>query len=425
MRRVVLVAMAVVLIVPLTATVGSTQAAVSDPTVPDWLNYINAFRATAAVSPFTENTDFSQAATEHAQYIVETDDLLGIGDPGNVCEVEDAEGAPSGCEKAAFRTPNIGHEEVINYWMSSAFHTIFTLNPLLLTTGYGSFEDASSAEYKFAAALVTTGVTTDRTYLHYPIMWPGPNSTIGTHTLNPFENPDALTSCPGYTHPAGFPITLQLRDAQTLVSTQLLKDGVPAEHCSFDATTYTNPDPAFQQIGRDVLSVGNAAAVIPRQELTEGSVYTVTFTVNGGAEHTWSFTAGAETHWSDQVVVGSQTAESLTGTTEDDAAFALGGDDVLDLGGGDDRVYAGIGNDTLTGGIGNDLVNGEAGTDDVQGGGGNDRLYGKGGKDKLKGGKGFDKLNGGAGLDVCIVDSRKEKRAAKNCEKIQLRRGHL
>ena len=420
-----LLAMTVVLIVPLTASVGRTQAASSDPTVPDWLNYINAFRATAAVSPFTEVPALSQAAREHAQYIVETDDLLGTGDPGNVCEVEDAEGAPSGCEKGAFRTPNVTDHEVINYWMSSAFHTIFTLNPLLLTTGYGSFGDNSSPEYKFAAVMSTTGTTTDRTYLHYPIMWPGPNSTIGTHTLNPFENPDALTSCPGYTHPAGFPITLQLRDPLTLVSTELLKDGVPAEHCSFDANTYANPDPALQQVGRDVLTVGNAAAVIPREELVEGSVYTVTFTVNGGAEHSWSFTAGTETHWSDQVVVGSQTPDSLTGTMEDDAAFALGGDDVLDLGAGDDRVYAGIGSDTLTGGIGNDLVNGEAGADTVNGGGGSDRLFGKGGKDKLKGGKGFDKLDGGGGLDVCVVDSRKEKRAARSCEKIQLRRGHL
>ena len=97
---------------------------------------------------------------------------------------------------------------------------------------------------------------------------------------------------------------------------------------------------------------------------------------------------------------------------------SVGGDwyDVLDLGAGDDRVYAGIGSDTLTGGIGNDLVNGEAGADTVNGGGGSDRLYGKGGKDKLKGGKGFDKLDGGGGVDVCIVDSRKEKRAAKRAK---------
>lgn len=424
MRRIVLLAMTVVLIVPLTATAGRTQTPSGDPSVPDWLNYINAFRATAAVSPLTEVPALSRAAAEHARYIVDTDDLLGTGDPGNICEV-DVEDAPSGCEKAAFRTPNVSDEEVINYWMSSAFHTIFTLNPLLLTTGYGSFEDASSAEYKFAAALVTTGTTTDRTYLSYPIMWPGPNSTIGTHTLNPFENPDALTSCEGYTHPAGFPITLQLRDPLTLVSTELLKDGVPVEHCAFDASTYTNPDPQLQEIGRGVLAVGNAAAVIPREELVEGSVYTVTFTVAGGAEHAWSFTAGTETQWSDQVVVGSQTPDTLTGTTEDDAAFALGGDDVLDLGAGDDRVYAGVGADTLTGGIGNDLVNGEAGADIVNGGAGGDSLYGKGGKDKLKGGKGFDKLDGGGGLDICIVDSRKEKRAAKSCEKIKVRRGHL
>ena len=423
MRRIATLLLATVLVVPLTASVGRSQTAPADPTVPDWLNYINAYRATAAVSPYTENPEYSAAAVLHARYIVQTDDLMGDGDPGNICDV-DVGGAPSGCEKAAFRSLPATDETIIDYWMSSAFHTIFTLNPLLLTTGYGSYEDGSSSGFKVAAALTTTGFTSDRTYLHYPIMWPGPNSTIGEDTLNPFENPDSLTSCPGYSHPAGFPITLQLRDAAPLGETELLKDGVPVEHCAFDGASYVNPDADMQQVGRDVLTLGNAAVMIPRQPLSVGSLYTVTF--NMGTEvHTWSFTAGTETLWRDQVVVGSQTAESLVGTTEDDATFALGGDDVIDSGEGDDRVYAGVGNDSLMGGLGNDLVNGEKGTDIVQGGAGNDRLFGKAGKDKLKGGKGLDRFDGGPGTDLCIVDSRKEKRAAKSCEKIQLRRGHL
>ena len=159
---------------------------------------------------------------------------------------------------------------------------------------------------------------------------------------------------------------------------------------------------------------------------------------------------------------GTDGDDDLDGTSGDDIIHLLGGDDTYNASGGNDSVYGETGNDKLAGGAGTDLLDGGAnndsltggdGGDTLKGGGGNDVLTGDGanqiarvaeyegaysasaggvdvllgggGRDKLVGGAGLDRLNGGPGSDLCIVDSRKEKRRAQSCETIRLRRGHL
>ena len=159
---------------------------------------------------------------------------------------------------------------------------------------------------------------------------------------------------------------------------------------------------------------------------------------------------------------GTDGNDDLEGTSDDDIVHLMGGDDTYNGNAGNDSVYGEIGNDKLAGGAGRDLLDGGANTDTLtggdgedtlKGGGGNDVLTGDGansiaradgtegryfaaaggvdvllgggGRDRLTGGIGLDRLNGGPGKDVCIVDSRKEKRRAQSCETIRLRRGHL
>ena len=157
-------------------------------------------------------------------------------------------------------------------------------------------------------------------------------------------------------------------------------------------------------------------------------------------------------------IAGSNSSETLSGTSDADSIEAFGGDDVIFDGNGNDTVLGGSGNDYLSatglgdddifyGGLGSDMVSyanvlgpvtinlatqtvigattgndqlvsidlaqGSQGNDQIIGNGldnildgraGNDAIYGGFGKDQLIGQMGNDSLYGGAGRDLARYD---------------------
>jgi hypothetical protein len=83
--------------------------------------------------------------------------------------------------------------------------------------------------------------------------------------------------------------------------------------------------------------------------------------------------------------------------------------DSLDGGTGNDTLRGGDGNDTLTGGTGTDALIGQEGNDWLLGGDGNDTLIGGVGNDTLSGGNSNDLLIGGFGDDSITGDSGNDK----------------
>lgn len=94
------------------------------------------------------------------------------------------------------------------------------------------------------------------------------------------------------------------------------------------------------------------------------------------------------------------TAESWTGTDDDDQFGGTAWRDTLIGGHGDDYLSGGGSGDRLKGGTGTDRLVGGPGWDTLRGGDGYDRLDGDGGRDKLIGGGGGDVLFGGRGNDL-------------------------
>jgi Ca2+-binding RTX toxin-like protein len=92
----------------------------------------------------------------------------------------------------------------------------------------------------------------------------------------------------------------------------------------------------------------------------------------------------------------------LNGTDKADTIFGLGGNDVLLGMGGNDLLDGGPGDDNLDGSTGKDKLKGQKGDDVLTGGAGDDVLIGGPGKDKLNGGKGNDSLIGNAGKDSLV-----------------------
>ena len=94
------------------------------------------------------------------------------------------------------------------------------------------------------------------------------------------------------------------------------------------------------------------------------------------------------------IIDGTDSGETLNGTTAYDLISAYGGDDV---------VYANSGNDIVYGGTGGDWLFGEIGNDSLYGEDGNDMLLGEAGDDYMDGGNGIDFIDYyGASLGVTV-----------------------
>ena len=97
--------------------------------------------------------------------------------------------------------------------------------------------------------------------------------------------------------------------------------------------------------------------------------------------------------------VGTNGADRLEGTAEDDQLIALDGNDVIRGRGGDDQIEASDGNDRACGGAGDDEISGEEGHDRLFGGKGRDEIEGGEGRDTIRGDAGADDLDGDEGSD--------------------------
>ena len=99
-------------------------------------------------------------------------------------------------------------------------------------------------------------------------------------------------------------------------------------------------------------------------------------------------------------ITGTDGAEELEGTPEDDVICAYGGNDVISGLGGNDTIYGDEGQDDIRGDAGGDILYGGSEKDTIRGNDGRDELRGEDGNDVLTGGSGRDVLNGGEGFDT-------------------------
>jgi len=110
----------------------------------------------------------------------------------------------------------------------------------------------------------------------------------------------------------------------------------------------------------------------------------------------------------EDVQIGSDGDDTLTGTDGNDFIAGGDGDDTIDGRAGDDTLHGDDGDDTVDGGAGHDNVHGDGGDDDLDGGDGSDLVHGGTGDDTLQGGDsadwGFDNLYGGFGSDSYVVN---------------------
>jgi pSer/pThr/pTyr-binding forkhead associated (FHA) protein len=291
---------------PLAAPPASPDATVyaANPADDSWLIPLNRYRKSAGLEPVPANPRFSRGDYLHSRYVVRNFGKeiaaranLGIGmhleDPSKPWYTAEGRAAGIAGDVDEMWNPrgDAAPSWAIDNWMQSPFHRLPILNPHLHSVGY-----ASVCEHGVCIASLNLESDIDPILsapapLSAPIEYPPGGATIKVKSFDG-EWPDPLSSCPGYTLPSGFPITIQLGSmVNPGVASYSLKRTEPAratlDACVFDGSDYNNSDPGTQAMIRNQLSSFGAIVIMPRTPFTAGS-YVMTIDA-GGHEYSWPF----------------------------------------------------------------------------------------------------------------------------------------
>jgi hypothetical protein len=262
------------------------------PAIPmDWLAKLNFYRSLAKVAPVAEDEKLSRGDQLHARYLVKNrvppDSRMHDEDPTNpwftaeglaAARMSDVIDPCAGCAP-------LSPAQAINWWVAAPFHRFSVLNLELKRIGYGEYQEAG-----MKANVISIGeVSFSKAGTIRPIMFPGDGATASLDPVSG-EWPDPMSACAGLRPPGGLPVTLALGpNVEAIVEKhRFTEDGRVLEHCAFDASTYTNPDAAAQQWGRNILKGFGGVVLIPRAPLTPGRRYAVDLRVSG-QNFRWSF----------------------------------------------------------------------------------------------------------------------------------------
>ncbi len=269
-----------------------------------WLDPLNRYRRSAGLTPVTENPRFSRGDYLHARYVAKNfgKQIAAHNNLGIEMHIEDPSKPWYSVEGAAAGRASDVDEMwdprgmaalswAIDNWMQSPFHRMPILNPHLHSVGYGYDCEGGVC----IAALNVNGdvdpILSTAAPFAKPIVYPPNGASIDINSFDG-EWPDPLTSCPGYSLPAGYPITIQFGSMVNPGATSVsLKRTEPApaaiRTCAFDGNTYRNPDPGTQKMVRYQLINFGAIVIMPRVPLSRGT-YSVTV-IAGGHDYSWSF----------------------------------------------------------------------------------------------------------------------------------------
>lgn len=274
-----------------------------------WLKPLNRYRQSVGLAPVTANPRLSRGDFLHSRYIAKNfgKQIAARVNLGAEMHFEDPSKPWYSAEgQAAGRSGDVDEmwnprgspqpSWAIDNWMQSPFHRLPILNPHLHSVGYGYYCEDGVCIAALNTASDADPIASVREPLAAPIEYPPNGASIDVNSFNG-EWPDPLTSCSGYSLPAGYPITIQLG---TMINpgitgfsfNRTAPIAAAIEACAFDSSTYSNPDPGTQRMAREELNNFGAIVIVPRSPLTAGT-YSVSITA-GGHSYSWSFSVVRE-----------------------------------------------------------------------------------------------------------------------------------
>jgi hypothetical protein len=269
----------------------TATATIPPPPQPEWLSFLNRFRAMANLPPVLDYEPYNLGSEIHSRYMVANDAAIAHSeDPTNPFYDPAGDLAAKNGNLFATSQTEANYIWSMNFWASAPFHLVDMLRPNLNNVGYGDYIEAGG-DVAMASVLDIGSDPGRVSEINYPVLFPGSGSRtwIVRHSL--YEWPDPLASCPGFSRPAGAPIVLFLGNGSRIPHIEnfrLSMGETPLDACIFDQTTYNNPDSWAEKTGRQILSHNNAVVIMPRHPLAADETYTVQVTANGETT-TWQF----------------------------------------------------------------------------------------------------------------------------------------
>jgi uncharacterized protein YkwD len=262
---------------------------------PEWLRYLNNFRAAARLPALREDSAWSAESGLHSRYMVLSGDVGHSENPNNPFYTNAGNTAGDTGNIAIGNASSAPFQWAFNYWLSAPFHAVPMLDPQLAVTGFGEYRDPSGIQTIGATLDVERGRGPLPDGVQFPILWPGNDSVTWVLRYSLPEFPAALSHCAGYSQATGAPIIIQIGDGgrtPNVTATTLLRDGEPLAHCRFDETNYTHPDAWTQRSARLILDQRDAIVIIPAAPMVPDATYAVRVDTNGET-YTWSFRTAA------------------------------------------------------------------------------------------------------------------------------------
>jgi hypothetical protein len=270
-------------------TGSSRQLTASAVGVPEWLQTVNAYRASAGVAPIVDDPSMQNGVNKHLAYLAATGSFLHRQDPGHPLYTTLGSATAQQSLLTGWKGLDRPQRQLVEDLLIGPFHAVHLLEPRLQRAAWASVH-ASPDTVLTSAAVVSVGGIGKKVALREPVLFPGRNAVVPFTTRIP-ETPDPITACPGYPANAGFPILAMFPTAPSAVTATLETNGVPLEVCVVDRS-YTNPSLAAQQIGRILLTQKNGVILVPKNPFVVGNSYNVSISAGSAGNATWTFSIG-------------------------------------------------------------------------------------------------------------------------------------
>lgn len=369
--------------------------------------------STTAKQPLAINPYLTDAARDHSQYMVDTDNFShdeGANDPGDRMTLAGysftgswtwgeniAQNGTTGTLNPISATSQAHSDLFKDVGYAGRGHRVNIMNNAFREIGAGvatggfngynsalvteDFARTGTAIYLCGVAY-TDNITNDNFYT--------PGEGLGGVTITAKRNSDNATfsmqtwASGGYSLalPTGtYTVTASGGALGGTVTNTGVSIGTQNIHQNF---TPDNLD-AFATISAGKLTVQGTTGVDAIKVDYDGSAYTIS------RNQTSTTLAGAGVT---SIDVYAQDGDDLVQLTAN-----LPHGVYVDAGAGNDMILGSFNPDTITAGAGKDKVYGNLGNDRLNGNGGHDKLYGEAGKDRLYGGLGNDTMEGGSSTD--------------------------
>ena len=259
---------------------------------PEWLRIINSYRTSTGLPRVSEDQTWMGGVTRHAVYLAMTGSMVHGEDPSSPFYTPDGAAAAEKSVLGGWRGSIRSDRDLIDGWMTAPFHAMHFFEPRLQRIAFASNRGTPGASLDSSAVLDVVHGLGSKVIADRPVTFPANASTTPLTTFVA-ETPNPLTSCPGYSAPAGLPLLAMFPSPPGTATAELTLDGRAVETCLIDAG-YANPDAGAQKTARTLLTQKNAVVIVPRLPLQPGATYTARVATAAAGTIEWSFTVEAE-----------------------------------------------------------------------------------------------------------------------------------